>query len=70
MRSHGAYHPGAVLAIGGVAGADVAAPSAVAAFLTFFWSTQSSAPYRPPPAETPCTDVTLIFAEASFARSS
>lgn len=67
---HWGYQPGTVLAVGDVAGADVVAPSAVAAFLTFFWSTQRIAAKRPPPADTPWIAVALIFADASFARTS
>ena len=52
------------------AGADVVAPSAVAAFLTFFWSTQRIAPYRPAPVEMPWIAVTPIFIAASLVRIS
>src|SRR5687767_7513886 len=62
------HNQGVVLAIGGVG--DVVAPSAVAAFLALFWSTQRIAPYRPPPTEMPWIAVTPIFAAASFDSSS
>src|SRR6059036_1751683 len=45
------------------------APRAAAAFFTAPGLTQRSAPYRPIPAHTPVTAVTLIFAEPSRAMT-